>query len=326
MERSRTALPTAADTIEAQNAEQVWKIASRLQAEAARRLEARSKQIAQNVEPAQKSYGSGFSLDEVKAIAEEAGIEAVFVEQALREIAAAGLRPVPLSDQQEAWASRFLGTDQERLTVTRTIPAPVEEVLEAMKRVFPRHPYDLKLVEIIGDPQHLKDTTLVFEVPQLQAMVTDTGGYTAFSYHMSISDLKQLFVSMHPLNDHQTEVTLQIDMAYGKGRNLKFGAWFTGIIAGIGGIVGGLVGLKTGDAVTPMVLGGLSGTLGTGWLSYWGYRVAYHWGLRKGREALEELLRALDVDARTQGAFTLPNKPSPPAGSGLEGMLPLLTP
>lgn len=49
-----------------------------------------------------------------------------------------------------------------------------------------------------------------------------------------------------------------------------------------------------------------------------GYRVMSRWGLRRTSAALEQLLEAVDVNARTRGAFA-PPRPLP--GAGAAGVL-----
>ena len=303
----------SAETISEAEAQRVWQAAARLQAEAARRLDARSKVLAEEHRAAPVE-AAAFTRAEVAEIAQAAGIDPSYVELAWREVEAEHARATTVSDARHDRASAFLGTDAERLTVTRTFRADPEDVLAAMERVFTADPYRLKLAEVLGDSDALTDSVLVFDVPQVDAMSSVSGGYTAFSYAMTIADLTRAVVTLHPLGDGRTEATMAVDLRHGKARNFTVGAWLTGLGATVAALVGGVAGLALGDGGAGAVLGaGIAGS-GGGGLSWLAYRAAYRAGLRKGKGALEDLLKAVDVNLRTGGAFA--PTPSPPRTSG----------
>jgi hypothetical protein len=315
MEKTRQDRSEQNETIfDQQQSELVWKISARLQAEAAQRLETRSKQLAQTNDS--KSIGQGFTVDEIKSIAEEAGIETTFVAQALKQIESDALQIVQVSDAEEARASKFLGTEEKSMVITRIVKAKPEVVLEAMKRILPNDPYNLKLIEILGDESALQDSTMVFEVPQIDMSgATNSSAISNFSYQMSIPDLKRVWITLHEISEGKTEITLSVDMKYGKMRNLNWGQWTVASLGVLGTVIGGVVGRKMGNGdVLGSILGGLlGGTLGTsGTWALW--RTAYRSGLNKSKQLLQEMLQFLDTDTRSKGAFTSSKPKQTPNG------------
>ncbi|NNC65996.1 MAG: hypothetical protein HKN84_14525 [Gammaproteobacteria bacterium] len=299
------ASPAGGDVDEAsfdpETAEQIWHIAARLQAEAARRLDDRSRAIAAS--PGSGVAYQGFTLSEVKMIGDEAGIDPQFIELALRQHAAQAHAPKAVSGRMSDAAGRFLGTPEDRVTVTRVIRAGKEKVLEAMERIFPKEPFNLQLLEVIGDDQNLADSTLIFKVPQVEQALTGAG-LNMFAYRMSIADLNRMTVTFHSIDEERTEVSVQLDLKYGKWRNLKLGA----SLAGASGLFAGFIGFAIAMKKTALgILGatgiGLTAALVLGLISYFGFRLAYRSGLRKGRNEMEDLLALLDVNTRTGGGF-----------------------
>ena len=282
-------------------AEEIWRLAARLQAQAARRLEGRTRAIA-NAEDT-SLVAQEFTLSEVKEIGDEAGIDSQFIELALRQHAAQKHAPKAVSSKMSDTASRFLGTPEDHITVTRVIRAEKSKILEAMERLFPSEPFNLQLLEVIGDDDNLADSTLIFKVPQVEQAVSSSG-VNMFAYRMSIADLNRMTVSLHAIDAQRTEVTVQLDLGFGKWRNFNYGAWIAGVFGAMGGLIAlliaakksalGIVGLSTLTAAITLILG-----YGT----YWGYRLAYRSGLRKGQKEIEELLAQVDVNARTGGGF-----------------------
>ena len=312
---SDTASDTASgpETVAEADAREVWRVAARLQAEAARRLDARSQTLADEQRPAARPQAA-FSRAEVDEIAQAAGIDPSFVALAWREVEAGRHQP-PVSDDRQRRASAFLGTDAERLAVTRTFRAAPGAVLAAMQRVLPADPYRMSLVEILGESDAMTDSALLFDVPQILSQAMTTGHYTEFSRDMSVSDLTRVTVTLHDLGDGRTEATMAADLRHGKDRNLTVAAWMTAGVAVLGGVLAGLVGLAAsgpaGAAMAAVLAAVLLGALMVLW-----YPAAYRKGLAKGERALADLLGAVDVDLRSGGAFRPPTPPPAAPGSG----------
>ena len=311
-------LGRGAETVAQDEAREVWRVAARLQAEAARRLDARSQTLADAQRPGAAFETAAFSRAEVDEIAAAAGIDPSFVALAWREVEAARHQP-PVSDDRQRRASAYLGTDAERLGVTRTFRAPPGAVLAAMQRVLPAAPYRLTLVDILGDADELADTALLFDVPQVWGQVAATNGYTPFSYAMSISDLNRVVVTLHDLGNGRTEATLTAGLQHGKDRNLTWAAGSSVAAALVMGALAGIVGLGASGGTVAAVAAVLAAML-AGALTWQAYPAGYRWGLRKGERALADLLGAVDVDLRSGGAFRPPAAP-PASASGLNGLL-----
>ena len=305
-----------AETVAEAQAREVWRVAARLQAEAARRLDARSQSLAD--EQRAETTPAAFSRAEVEEIAVSAGIDRSFVALAWREVEAARHQP-PVSDDRQRRASGYLGTDAERLSVTRTFRAAPDAVLAAMQRVLPADPYRLTLVDVLGDADDLADTALLFDVPQVWGQVAATNAYTPFSYAMSISDLNRVVVTLHDMGDGRTEATLTADLQYGKDRNLTWAVGSSVVAALVAGALAGVVGLAASGATAAVVAAVLTAVI-AGVLTWQFYPSGYRWGLRKGERALGDLLGAVDVDLRSGGAFR-PSAAPPASPSGLNELL-----
>ena len=191
--------------ISEEEARALWHRAAELQAEAARRLEERSRQLAPRGHPSDTAEVEGYRLADVRAAAEEAGISPEFVDHALAEarnrtlVEGAQARP-------SAMAARFLGQPPLTLEISRVIHAPAEEVYGAMQRILPKDPFRLSLIEQHGaDP--LDGGVLVFKVPAYLATLGDQ----SFAYEMAWIDLKQLLFSLRRLDTDPpaTELTVR---------------------------------------------------------------------------------------------------------------------
>lgn len=293
------------DRFSEEQARLIWRRAAQMQAEAAQRLEARSREVAARAEP----MPEGFSQRDLEAAAVEAGIGREFVQLALAE----GKRPQrrALSPAMDRLASRMLGTDRRSAEVSRVIAAPASDVFEAMQRIFPQYPYRLELRDSIGgDP--LDGGVLVFATPSYFSGVAGD-----FALDMAYADMKELHVMMRPVEGPEgssTEVVIATDLGYNRKLNFLVGGGVTGAGGVGGGAVAGAIAVAAGTAgaivALPIVAGGLIGAS----LFTMGYRGMYRWGVGRGVRALERLLAALNVNVRTRGAFPQPS-PEKPAES-----------
>lgn len=289
-------------------AKAIWLRAAELQAEAAVRSEAASRQISDGDGTAGPS--DGISPDVVRAAAVEAGIAPEFVDLALAE-SKGGLTPAKrLTGWKDRWATRQLGTDEGRIDVSRLIEASPAEVLSVMQKILPNHPYRLTLRDTVGDDP-LNGALLVFEVPKMSAT-----NYTAFSYKMAWADLKELRFTLHPRREGEhTEVSISVPLQHSRRVNWLAANALTGASTFGGGLftmaVVSAAGLAGAVAAAPVVGGGVA----MGGLVAWGMRSAYRAGLRKGREELVGILKTLAVTLRLGTGF-FPAPPPPAAGQG----------
>ena len=297
----------------------LWRRAAELQAEAARRLEERSRQLAPRDRPSDAVEAEGYRLADVRAAAEDAGISPEFVDHALVESRNRALVEGGRS-RPSARAARFLGQPPRMLEVSRVIHAPAEDVYAAMQRVLPEHPYRLSLVDHHGaDP--MDGGMLVFKVP---AFSYTTTADQSFAYEMNWADLRQLVFSLRRLDTSPpaTELTVQGSLTPSQRTNMWVGGIMSGIGAALGGVGGGFAGGAAavaigigGLAVGAAVVGFLAGGASFGGLAMLGYRRLYRYALRRGEKAVRNLLGSIAVDIETGGGFSSP-KPLPSVFGG----------
>ena len=299
--------------ISEEEARALWHRAAELQAEAARRLEARSRQLAPGGHPSDAAEVEGYRLADVRAAAEGAGISPEFVDHALAEARNRALAE-GAQGRPSAMAARFLGRPPRALEVSRVIHAPAEEVYRAMQRILPEDPFRLSLIDQHGaDP--LEGGVLVFKVPTFLATVGDQ----SFAYEMAWVDLKQLLFSLRRLGTDPpaTELTVRGSLIYSHKLNMWIGGGFSGVAASLSGVGGAFaaggaapaLGLGT-IAAGAAVLGFLVGGAAIGGLATLGWRALYRYALRRGEKALGNLIGSIVVDIETGGGFSSP-KPLP---------------
>lgn len=307
--------------ISEEQARALWRRAAELQAEAARRLEERSRQLAPQGQAADTAEVEGYRLDDVRAAAEEAGISPEFVDHALVEARsqalAEGAQPRP-----SAMATRFLGHPPLTLEVSRLVHAPAEEVYAAMQRILPGRPFRLNLVDHHGtDP--LDGGVLVFKTPAYSYTPTNTD--QSFAYEMALADIKQLLFSLRRLdtNPPATELTVRASLTHSHKLTLWVGGSVSGVLASLSGVGGGFLGAAAGAALG---IGGLAvgaaaaAFLAGGAAAMMGWRGLYRYGLRRGEKAIRNLIGSIAVDVETGGGFSSPKPlPNPLRGFLREG-------
>ena len=313
----------------------LWRRAAELQAEAARRLEDRSRQLAPRGERGGVEESDGYDLSHVVGAAVEAGISPEFVEFAVAELRNERRLATKDRDLIDRLADFLLGNPPRSAEVSRVMPASPDRVFLAMQRVFPAEPYSLVLKDTHGsDP--LTGGVLVFDVPAWTGLESSERlAYQARGW----ADIRRLYVTLTPLETEppSCEVTIRTPLRHSRRVNFWGSAVMSGF-TGAGGAAAGLaIGLTAAGAagLAPIVAGALAvasavtvgGAVGGG--AALGYRSLYRFGLRKGLRALDGLLAALDVGIRTGWSFgppvgsplSLPSRPhlDRPAGEGREG-------
>ena len=310
--------------ISEEQARALWRRAAELQAEAARRLEERSRQLAPQAHPADTVEVEGYRLVDVRAAAEGAGISSEFLDRAIAEsrnrVLAEGVRERP-----SAMAARFLGQPPHTMKVSRVIHAPAEEVYAAMQRILPGRPFRLSLIDHHGaDP--LDGGVLVFKVPAFS--YTATTADQSFAYEMAWVDLKQLLFSLRRLDTDPpaTELTVHGSLTHSHKLNMWVGGSVSGVLASLSGLGGGFVGgtaavaLGIGGLAAGAVVGFLAGGLAVGGLAMLGWRALYRYALRRGEKAIRNLIGSIAVDIETGGGFSSPKSlPNPFSGFLREG-------
>ncbi len=297
MERTRKQRKSE-DNYSQDDAEAIWSIAAKLQSEAQERLEERSKVISTRYEEDDKSSPLGFEENEVRSIAEEAGISAEFVDLALMKSRTEKLMTTRSSTR--SWLSRLVSLDRNAAEKSLTIDLPIDKVYDAMRRVFPSTEFGLHLADVIGDGSP-GDTILGFSVP---GVWTATGVHS-FGYRMSHTDVKSIFASLHPISENQCQVSLRAEH---KTHTEK--AYFF-LSLGLSIFIAGLISLPISFEI--LNFGGLQAvglwaatTAIFNWIGLKGFRRVHLWGLKKTKEAMLDLLKAVKVDAITDGSFSAP--------------------
>ncbi len=323
----------------------IWRRAAELQAEAAARLESRmratagSKQLeATSMAPVNSQDGAiaspqslgtaaslptdAYRLRDVEAAAVEAGISQRYVALALDELRAspnAIQRAQPLPRWKEALATRLFGTTQRTLSVTRRFAAAPRAVLQVLGRSLQAAPWSLALRDTLGG-HPLDGGVLVFEIP---AMVDGNYKWKWTRYGVYAPELR-VSLAPAPGSAKACEVTVYASLREGLTANMAG----YGIIAGGGGVFGGLIGAAIGKKAMMLVgaaIGGpaLAGAtiVGVALLAFAG--PLYRWEIRKTEAELQAALAAIDVAMRSIDIFgEAPTPPPPrPASSGGDMMM-----
>ena len=309
-----------------EEAARLWRRAAELQAEAAHRLEARSRSLAGGEDEAT----DGYALEHVRAAAREAGIAPEFLDMALVELEAASAPGFREEDRVDRVSDRFLGRPPRHLIVSRVFDARPVAVYETLQRVLPAPPLSLLLVDTSGG-HPLEGGVLVFDVPDFNWSAT--ASTQSFAYDMTWCDVKQLRVRLAPLGSRTDacEVTIVAPLAY--SRRLNF--WVGGSLVALGGGVAGGFGVLAGVALATslgagpvaaaalVALGGLGGGGSVAGAGTAGWRAVYRYALRRGEKALNKLLQQVNVALQTGGAFAPPRPTFPPLpGAGGGGVTP----
>lgn len=296
----------------------VWRRAAQLQAEAAQRLEERSRTLTAGGDSADP-HPHDFTLEEVRAAALEAGIAPEFVTLALAENG--GGPEESLSPAGDRAATRWLGVAQRTVEVARVVERPAAQVMEAMQRVLPSHPWYLALRDITGDP--LAGGILVFDVPAY-----GSSNMTPFAYHATTVDIKQVQVMLRPVPGRAgeaCEVVISAGLTRSVRRNLKAGGWLAGIFGTLGGGAGAGIGAVSGLAGGLLALPVVAGAALMGGAMVGGHRALYRYSLRKLTAELERLVQGVDAHARTGGAWVSAPRPADGGDGGAAMTAALIT-
>lgn len=307
-------------------AQAIWLRAAQLQAEAASRLEQRSRDGAGLTSLTAALPSGGYRLTDVEAAAREVGIASEFVSLALAELPR-DAAPVPAAVRplNERAITALLGTSERSLSVSRVIPAPPKAVLEAVGRVFPSRPWLMAFKESVGG-HPLDGGVLVFTVPDMmKAGAGVMSMYTGFTYRMKQLECFQLNVTLKRVQAGQgsaCEVTIYGDLRPGLRKNLVADYITSGSLGAGGALVGSAVGagaLKLGAGLA-VGLTGVAGALLFGVGTLFGYRLLYRSALKEGIREVGALLEALDAHLRSQQLFgSAPSRPDVgilPPGAG----------
>lgn len=303
-----------------EEARALWERAARLQAEAVTRRVPRD----EGAEVHEDDGEAGMALDTVRRAAIEAGIDAAFVDEALVELDETGpSRPV------DRWADTYLGEDTPVARVTRVIEASADDAYLALQRVLPRPPYHLVIKRVEG-PDPRRGGVLVFEVPYSPAAANGlqmSGPVVDIRHYAEFRELRVRMRALEPAGEiERTEIEVTASRTHARRVNYWVGQTLGGIVGVGGAIVSSLITaglLAVGGPVEALAMLGVGGAVGVGSLFGSGraWRRVYRWGQKKGEDALERMLDAIDLDLRTDGAFSAGNQARKELGSSSEDLL-----
>ncbi len=282
----------------------VWRRAAQLQAEAASRLESRTReQVAlartDGRDGAGREPSGGFRVTAVQAAAEEAGISRQFVSLALAELRAdtgAGQGMVARSAEPSAIVRATLGRTPRTISNSRVFDHSPRRVLAAMGMALQRAPAGLRLRETIGG-HALHGGVLVFDIQGMEGYTASGTGVAYGNYLWSWTRyqmwVKTLRAQLAPVggDSSRCEVTLTIEPPEGRAGAL----WESFGFGAGGGLTGAMAGALLAKKAILVALFGLPTALpllaGGAVLGALGNRLLYQYAIRQSRE---EMRKALD--------------------------------
>lgn len=285
-----------------EEARRLWRRAAELQAEAAHRLESAADRGSGEGSRDDADRAAGYALADVRAAAREAGIDEAYLGRALAELdATAGLVE---AGGGGGLAERFLGASADALVVSHLYDASPTTVYEALRKVMPRPPYELEVVESRGHP--LEGGSLTLEVPA--HWTSRQAG--DFSYEVrGWADIKEIHLTLRP--SHEAGEGCEVMLVCPLGRSKRINLWVGGGLTAVGGGVVGLMGL---GLLAQAAAGGLAllmtvltvawvvgAPIGLGYAGMLGYRAIYAHALERARKALVRLLDSVAVEAGLEG-------------------------
>ena len=290
------ATPSGQRSFSETEAMSLWRRAAQLQADAARRLEQRTRSSTDMVAPASSADPTqAFRLRDIERAAVEAGISRQFIAMAVAEARPESpTKDAPPPEKGDALLSLLVRTNERSITVSRVIRAQASKVLLSLGRVFQTAPFDLQLHETIG-PHPLDGGILVFDVPKMKN--DGTTAWTATRYSCFI---KQIRVTLHrvPNDSNACEVTIHGDLRRGVRSRTKWGAALGGLTTVVGGALSTIVAAKsTGIAgLVGVALGaaGWAATLLVGGAIALGYASTFPRAFKRTEAEFDAALRAIE--------------------------------
>ncbi len=281
MEKAKRA--SKSESYSSDQAEIIWAAAARMQADAEAKLlgeESPPRPLLEEFEI--DAAHSTFNQDELKEIADDAGINPDFVELVLLQNK---LDQVSPSEEENPLISRLVGfVDNGHVNSETILDYSINEVNSAIQRVFPSNQYALQLVDVIGDGQP-GDTILKFKTPPGSA---------------SFGRISQIFVTLHPLAENKCQIKFRAEQIYSPRSK---GQLMLSIFVGAGiswwpipAMLGDYGSLAIGLACATTFFAGFLGLLA---VTRWDNRKS----IRQGKEILEEILQAIRADVKTKGMY-----------------------
>ena len=307
----------------------VWRRAAQLQAEAAARLEARTRELralqgldgaSGGNDDATRDASGAYRIEQVQSAAEEAGISRQYVALALAELDAdigEGKELEQRASEVSPMVHAVLGKHPRTITVSRTFDHAPREVLAAMGHALQRLPAALRLRETLGG-HALHGGVLVFDLPVVNYHGMDGSGsygnylWTWTRYQLWVKTVR-VQLTAEPGHSSRSVVSLTIELPEGHYSSLWEAAGFGAGGTGLGGLVSLILAKKALvltllglPATIPLLVGGAAiGTLTN--------RLLYQHAVRKSRDemsaALDEIAREFTRDRVFGDPFGGPSSP-----------------
>ena len=290
-------MPPSGDRVPEEAAQAIWHRAAQLQAEAERRLEERTRQIAAQ-HGDESLEGEGLRPDDIRAAAEEAGIAPEFVQIAMAEAAASPEAMSPVSRWDLLGARFFLASSRRTIEVAAIVPGHLDTVAAATLQVFSGHPCLLQTGEVAE--MSSSGRVIVFNVPRFDWSATAN---PPFVEKASMIGLRQLHVAIRPLPEDPSkcEVVVAGDLRPGMRRRWRWSAATSVGASAAGGVVGVGVGASA-MAGALLALPALVGAAAVSGAAVAAWAAGYRWYRGAVEDALQESLRLLPTTARAIAA------------------------
>jgi hypothetical protein len=258
-----------------EQARAIWQRAAELQAEAER---AGERQL-----PARAAESAGLTLAQVAQAAEAAGIDPDFVRLAVAEQQLPDADEIDPQRRSARWL-RALLREPDAFELRRIIRAPPEQVLQALRTVALRPPYELVHEATVGaDP--VQDAVLVYR---------GTRNNSSFGQSLNYGDVRVLLFAIraHP---EGTQLHVRVPL-YRRGVNLggtsgfAAGAGWGGAM--LGNMAVGMLPAAGALAAAPIILGGGAGVV----LGVRLYKALYRSFFNGSKASVGQLLNAIELE------------------------------
>jgi hypothetical protein len=237
---------------------------------------------------------SGMDLEILKEAAAEVGIHSEDILIAAAEQKSS--RHKPIRERLLKRAELALGSNQRVMRFAFQVKARPEDTPGIIRRASEAKPYLLTLESTFGDDLTV-DGVMVFRTvgyENADAFI----GTNNFVLRMLTLDVKKLFFTVRPAegNVQLSNVVMVAPLDYSLSLNYKVDTGLSLSLGGIALVLGGL--LLPFPPLAAWAAG--AGMAGAGsWLTRVAYRASYRRSLRKGREAMEDLINAIRTEAMT---------------------------
>jgi hypothetical protein len=293
-------MSSSGDRIPEEEARAIWLRAAQLHAEAERRAEDRARHLPVRIE-GDDAESEGFHADEIRAVAEQAGISPEFVQIALAEAAASSRPALAEARWDELGSKMFLAASRRTIELSATVEGSVGAVSAAGLQAFSGLPCLLQAGEV-ADLSSTSGRVVVFNVPKYDWSVTANPPFVEKAYMVG---LKQIHMAIRPLTPTTCEVVVAGDLEPGMRSRWRWGAATSAGAGAFGGVAGAGVAASAFNgalllflpALVPALMGvgvGIGGAAAVWAMTYRYYRSQVEQSLKETLELLPATVRAAE--------------------------------